>query len=95
MSSRLRDRIAQASLLIVCSYAIGVGPRERGGRAPLQKGENQHNVPTSYLLCVCASDSRFQPIMRDLERRRRMPNFALSRRQHGFESRWGYKIKPV
>ena len=22
-----------------------------------------------------------------------MPNFALSRRQRGFESRWGYKIK--
>ena len=24
----------------------------------------------------------------------KMPTFALSRRQHGFESRWGYKIKP-
>jgi hypothetical protein len=44
---------------------------------------------------VCASHRRFQPITRDFGSFQKMPNFALSRRQRGFESRWGYKIKPA
>jgi hypothetical protein len=40
------------------------------------------------------SQSSFRSIAKDLGRHREMPSFALSRRQHGFESRWGYKIKP-
>jgi hypothetical protein len=60
----------------------------------VQKGDSQHNLPTTPLKHICASRSRFQPIMRDLESCRKMPGFALSRRQRGFESRWGHKIKP-
>ena len=59
----------------------------------LQKSENQHELPTTLSLYVCASHSKFQMTMRDLGRHRQMPNFALSRRQRGFESRWGHKIK--
>jgi hypothetical protein len=32
--------------------------------------------------------------MRKPESCRKMPGFALSRRQRGFESLWGHKIKP-
>jgi hypothetical protein len=43
---------------------------------------------------VCPSGGTVQPITKDLGRFREMPSFALSRRQRGFESRWGHKIKP-
>jgi hypothetical protein len=59
----------------------------------MQKGDRQHKLLTTPSQHICASQSRFQPITRDLGRRRKMPNFALSRRQRGFESRWGYMIK--
>jgi hypothetical protein len=42
---------------------------------------------------VSPSDSRFHRIIKDLRKFRKMPIFALSRRQHGFEPRWGHKIK--
>jgi hypothetical protein len=83
-----------ASVLIVLFHALGLGSRERGGRTRPQKGESQHNTPTTLVLHVCASQSRFQPITRDLGSHRKMPSFALSRRQRGFESRWGHNIKP-
>jgi hypothetical protein len=82
-----------ASVLIVLFHALGLGSRERGGRTRPQKGESQHNTPTTLVLHVCASQSRFQPITRDLGSHRKMPSFALSRRQRGFESRWGHQIK--
>src|SRR5829696_8457883 len=44
---------------------------------------------------VCPSQSRFRSITKDLGRLREMPSFALSRRQRGFESRWGHKIKSL
>jgi hypothetical protein len=56
--------------------------------------EGQHNLPTTLALGVCASHSKFAPMTRDSARCRKMPDFALSRRQRGFESRWGHKIKP-
>jgi hypothetical protein len=68
----------------------GSGWRERGGRARLQNGDRQDKLPTTFVLYVCASHSRFQPMTRDPGRCRQMPDFALSRRQRGFESRWGY-----
>jgi hypothetical protein len=55
-----------ASLLIVWSYAASPGSRERKGRMPPQKAENQHNVPTIFLLHACASHSKFQLITKDL-----------------------------
>jgi hypothetical protein len=73
-------------------HALDLGSRERGGRTRPQKGESQHNTTTTLVLHVCASQSRFQPITRDLGSCRKMPGFALSRRQRGFESRWGHKI---
>jgi hypothetical protein len=82
-----------ASVLIVLFDALGLGSGERGGRTRPQKGESQHNTPTTLVLHVCASQSRFQPITRDLGSCRKRPGFALSRRQHGFEPRWGHKIK--
>jgi hypothetical protein len=79
----------------VWSYALGLGSRERGGRTRLQKGGCQRNLPTSLVSHVCASHSGFEPIMRKPERCRKMPGFALSRRQRGFESRWGHKLKSL
>ena len=82
------------NLPIVWCCTSPLRSRERGGRTRLQNGDSQDNLPTTFLSHVHASHSRFQPITRDLGKCRAMPNFALSRRQHGFESRWGYKIKP-
>ena len=81
-----------ASLLTVWSH-IKPRSRERGGRTPPQKGGNRCKLPTTPDRAVCPSGSRFRSIAKDLESLREMPSFALSRRQHGFESRWGYKIK--
>jgi hypothetical protein len=85
----------------MCGYSAEVwscvsvlGSREYGGRTPEQKGEGQHNLPNDLLLHESASHSRFQLTTRDLGRHRQMANLALSRRQRGFESRWGHKIKP-
>jgi hypothetical protein len=50
-----------ARVLIVWFHALGLGLRERGGRTRLQKRESQHNTSTSFVLHVCASQSRFQP----------------------------------
>ena len=72
-----------ASVLIVLFHALGLGSGERGGRTRPQKGESQHNTPTTLVLHVCASQNRFQPITRDLGSSRKMPGFALSRRQRG------------
>jgi hypothetical protein len=74
-------------------YASALGSREHEGRMSLQNGEGQHKLSLTFLLRVLASHRSFQPINRDFESQRKMPDFALSRRQHGFESRWGYKIK--
>ena len=76
------------------SSALSSELRERGGRTRLQKSDSRHKPPTTLLLPICASHSRFQLIIRDLGTCRKVPNCALSRRQHGFESRWGHKIKP-
>jgi hypothetical protein len=81
------------NLPIVWCCISPLGSRERGGRTHLQNGDSQHNLPTTFLLHVYASHSMFQPITRDLGKCREIPNFALSRRQHGFEPRWGHKIK--
>jgi hypothetical protein len=67
-----------ASLLIVWSSASSLGGSVEDARP--QKGESQHNTPTTVVLYVCASQSRFQPITRDLGSCPRMPGFALSRR---------------
>jgi hypothetical protein len=58
-----------------------------------QKGESQHSTPTTLVWDVCASQSGFQPITRDLGSCPKKPSFALSRRQRGFESRWEHKVK--
>jgi hypothetical protein len=68
--------------------------RERGGRTPPQKRGNRCKLPTIPDRAVCPSGSRFRSIAKDLGSLREMPSFALSRRQRGFESRWGHKIKP-
>jgi hypothetical protein len=88
------SRGVAASLLTVWSRALSPGSRERGGRTIPQKGGNRCKLSMISDCTVCPSDSRFRPITKDLGRLREMPSFALSRRQHGFESRWGYKIKP-
>jgi hypothetical protein len=69
------------NLPIVWCCASGLGSRERGGRTRPQNGDSQHNLPTTFMLHVYASHSRFQPIKRDNGKCREMPNFALSRRQ--------------
>jgi hypothetical protein len=75
-------------------YTSALGSREHEGRTSLQNSEAQHKLSMTFLLLIFASHRSFQPIRRDLESQRKMPNFALSRRQRGFESRWGHKIKP-
>ncbi len=81
-----------ASLLTVWSH-IKPRSRERGGRTPPQKGGNRCKLPTTPDRAVCPSGSRFRSIAKDLGSLREMPSFALSRRQRGFESRWGHKFK--
>ena len=81
-----------ASLLTVWSH-LKPRSRERGGRTPPQKGGNRCKLPTTPDRAVCPSGSRFRSIAKDLESLREMPSFALSRRQRGFESRWGHKLK--
>ena len=82
-------------LLTVWFHALNPRLRERGGRTPQQKGGHRCKLSTILDCTVCPNDSRFQPITKDLRRLREMATFALSRRQHGFESRWGYKIEPA
>jgi hypothetical protein len=82
-----------ASLLTVWSNALNPRSRERGGRTTIQRGGDRCKLSKIPNCTVCPSDSRFHSITKDLRRFREMPSFALSRRQHGFESRWGYKIK--
>jgi hypothetical protein len=84
-----------ASLLTVRSHTLNPRSRERGGRTPLQKGGDRYKLSTIPNWTVCPSDSRFHPITKDLRRFREMPSFALSRRQRGFESRWGHKLKSL
>jgi hypothetical protein len=79
-----------ASLLTVWSRALSPGSREHGGRKIPQKGGNRCKLSMISCGTVCPSDSWFRSITKDLGRRREMPSFALSRRQRGFESRWGY-----
>jgi hypothetical protein len=67
--------------------------RERGGRTPPQNGGNPCKLSAIPNRTVCPSDTRFHPITNDLGRFREMPSLALSRRQRGFESRWGHNIK--
>jgi hypothetical protein len=51
-----------------------------------KRGDSGHNPAATFLLHVWASHSRFRLVMRVLGRYRKMPEFALSRRQHGLES---------
>ena len=60
-----------ASLLNVWSCASSLGSRARGGRTLLQKGEMKHNLPTTFVMDVCPSHSRFRPISADIERSRK------------------------
>ena len=83
------------SLLIVLFYALGHGSGEAEGRMRWQYGGMPHKLLMNCLFHICAGHSKFQPITRDLERLRKMHNFALSRRQRGFESRWGHKFEPT
>src|SRR5215204_1153482 len=73
--------------------SINPGRGEYGGRTIPQKGGNRCKLSMISDCTVCPSDSRFRSITKDLGRLREMPSFALSRRQRGFESRWGYKLK--
>ena len=68
-----------ASLLNVWSCASSLGLRTRGGRTLLQKGESKDNLPTIFVVNVCPSHSRFQPISADIERSRKLPKEARFR----------------
>jgi hypothetical protein len=75
------------------SRALSPRLRERGGRTPLQEDRNWCKLITISVYTVCPSYMTFRLTTKDLGRFREMPSFALSRRQHGFEPRWGHKIK--
>jgi hypothetical protein len=74
---------------------LNPGSREHGGRTIPQKGGNWCRFSIVFDCTARPSDSRFRSITKDLRRLREMRSFALSRRQHGFESRWGHKIKSL
>jgi hypothetical protein len=80
-----------------CGWSRALSPRlrERGRRTPLQEDRNWCKLITISVYTVGPSYMRFRLITKDLGRFREMPSFALSRRQRGFESRWGHKIKPA
>jgi hypothetical protein len=60
-----------ASLSNVWSCASSLGLRARGGRTVLQKVESKDKPPTTFVMHVCPSHSRFQPISADIERSRK------------------------
>src|SRR5829696_4339069 len=66
-------------VLSVWFHALGLGSRERGGRTLLQKGESKDNLPTIFVMNVCPSHSRFQPITADIERSRKRSKEARFR----------------
>jgi hypothetical protein len=68
-----------ASLLNVWSCVSSLGLRARGGRAVLQKGESKDKPPTTLVMHVCPSHSRFQPISADIERSRKLSKEARFR----------------
>jgi hypothetical protein len=79
--SRTHNQVSDvaASLLKVWSCASSLGLRERGGRTLLQKGENKDKLPTTFVMNVCPSHSRFQPISADIERFRKLSKEARFR----------------
>jgi hypothetical protein len=87
--------------LVAAVILLTVGPRIK----PWIEGAWRTHAPTKRWksaeannvsdCTVCPSQSRFRLITKDLGRFREMPHFALSRRQRGFESRWGHKKKPA
>jgi hypothetical protein len=79
--SRTHNQVSDvaASLLNVWSCASSLGLRERGGRTPLQKGESKDKLPTTFVMNVCPSHSRFQPISTDIERSRKLSEEARFR----------------
>jgi hypothetical protein len=78
---RERNQVSDvaASLLNVWSCASSLGLRERGGRTLLQKGESKDKLPTTFVMNVCPSHSRFQPISADIERSRKLSKEARFR----------------
>jgi hypothetical protein len=49
------------------------------GRALLQKGESEDKLPTTFVMKVCPSHRRFQPISADIERSRKLSKEARFR----------------
>jgi hypothetical protein len=80
-TSRTHNQVSDvaASLLNVWSCASSLGLRERGGRTLLQKGESKDKLPTTFVMNVCPSHSRFQPISADIERSRKLSKEARFR----------------
>ena len=60
-----------ANVLNVWPCASSLGSRAPGGRTLLQKGEMKHNLPTTFVMDVCPSHSRFRPISADIKRSRK------------------------
>jgi hypothetical protein len=79
--SRTHNQVSDvaASLLNVWSCASGLGLGVRGGRTLLQKGESEHKLPTTFVMNVCPSHRRFQPISADIERSRKLSKEARFR----------------
>jgi hypothetical protein len=79
--SRTHNQVSDvaASLLNVWPCASSLGLRTRGGRTLLQKGESMDKLPTTLVVNVCPSRSRFQPISADIERSRKLSKEARFR----------------
>src|SRR5215207_4167970 len=71
------------------------GSREQAGPTTVQMDANRRDPPTKIDRVFVLVRPWFRQRSADLANRQQVPSIALSRRQRGFESRWGYKIKVV
>jgi hypothetical protein len=99
-STSTRDRPRPVWRPACCGYSVNcvvpsINPQIEGAwrTHASTKGGNRCKLLTIPNCVICPSDNRFRSITKDLGSLREMPSFALSRRQHGFEPRWGHKIK--
>jgi hypothetical protein len=79
--SRTHNQVSDvaASLPNVWSRASSLGLGARRGGTLLQKGESKDKLPTTFVMNVCPSHSRFQPLSADIERSRKLSKEARFR----------------
>src|SRR5829696_8517 len=66
------------------------GPGEQAGPTTVQTNANRRDPSTKICRIFALVRPRFRQELADLANCQQVPSVGLSRRQRGFESRWGY-----